>query len=110
MSTLERIKKLCAEHEISIYKLEKNIGIAPSTINKWEVSSPTCKAISLVANYFDVSVDFLLGRTNNQHSHKKEKLISESCLKINRQLEKYDLSDSQVDTLCHIIDSIINEF
>ena len=59
----ERISKLCAEHKISIAKLEKETGISNGTIARWGKSSPTADKLTKVADHFGVSVDYLLGRS-----------------------------------------------
>lgn len=60
-----RIKELCYENNISISKLENELGFSSSSIKKWErISSPSIDKISKIANYFNVSVDYLLGRTD----------------------------------------------
>ena len=67
METLlyQRIKLLCSERNITINKLESELQFAPSTIQKWKtVNSPSINKVLEVANYFNVSTDFLLGRTN----------------------------------------------
>ena len=67
METLlyQRIKLLCSERNITINKLESELRFAPSTIQKWKtVNSPSINKVLEVANYFNVSTDFLLGRTN----------------------------------------------
>ena len=57
---LENIKKLCASRNISLSALEKTLGFGNSTIAKWANCSPTVEKLSLVADYFGVSVDSLL--------------------------------------------------
>lgn len=60
-----RIKELCSQKGITISKLESDLGFGNSSIKKWEkVSSPSVDKIVKVASYFDVSVDYLLGRTD----------------------------------------------
>lgn len=65
-STLyNRIKGLCLKKGITISKLETDLSFGNSSIKKWEkVSSPSVDKIIKVASYFDVSVDYLLGRTD----------------------------------------------
>jgi|GEM_PF-1910683 len=63
MTLLERIKELCIEKGINPSKLEIELGFGRATLYKWEKSSPTADKIEKVANYFNVSVDYLLGRT-----------------------------------------------
>ena len=65
----QRIKTLCEKRGISISKLESELGFGNSSIKKWErVSSPSIDKIIKVASYFDVSVDYLLGRTDIEGS------------------------------------------
>ena len=60
-----RIKELCSQKGISISKLESDLGFGNASIKKWEkASSPSIDKIVKVASYFDVSVDYLLGRTD----------------------------------------------
>ena len=64
-SLYQRIKDLCAERGITIAKLENDLGFGNSSIKKWErISSPSVDKIELIANYFNVSTDYLLGRTD----------------------------------------------
>lgn len=64
-----RIKKLCVKHNITITKLESELGFGSSSIKKWEkTSSPSVDKIMKVANYFDVSIDYLLGRSEVEGS------------------------------------------
>lgn len=65
----ERIKNLCAKHNITINKLESELGFGSSSVKKWErTSSPSVDKIMKVANYFDVSIDYLLGRSDIEGS------------------------------------------
>lgn len=59
---LERIQILCAKHKATISKVERDCGLANGCIRKWASASPTADNLAKVADYFGVSVDFLLGR------------------------------------------------
>lgn len=64
-SLYHRIKELCSQKGISISKLEADLGFGNASIKKWEKgSSPSVDKIVKIASYFDVSVDYLLGRTD----------------------------------------------
>lgn len=57
-----RIKELCEEQGISISKLEGKLGFSNSVIGKWKNGgSPSIDSIRPIANYFDVSTDYLIG-------------------------------------------------
>lgn len=60
----QRIVELCAERGITINKLENDLGMGNSVIRKWQQSTPSADKIAKVATYFNVSVDYLLGRTD----------------------------------------------
>lgn len=65
----ERIKSLCVKKGITIAKLEADLGFGNSSIKKWEKSSsPSIDKIVKVASYFDVSTDYLLGRSDFEKS------------------------------------------
>lgn len=56
----DRIKELCVKNKISIYKLEKSLGFSSNSICKWKTSTPSVDKVQKVANYFGVTVDYLL--------------------------------------------------
>lgn len=62
MSILERIQELCKENGINPSKLEIELGFGKGTLYKWDKSSPNTDKLSKVADYFGVSVDYLLGK------------------------------------------------
>lgn len=65
----ERIKSLCQKKGITITKLESDLGFGNSSVKKWEkTSSPSIDKIVKVASYFDVSTDYLLGRSDLEKS------------------------------------------
>lgn len=62
MNLYEIIQDLCNINNITISALEKKIGIGNGTIRKWKNAVPSGDRLSKVADYFNVSVDFLLNR------------------------------------------------
>ncbi|HJE81331.1 MAG TPA: helix-turn-helix domain-containing protein [Enterococcus gallinarum] len=70
MNPYEKIKELTKERGISVRELEKRLGFSNGYFSKWKNVSPNSDGLQKVANYFDVSVDYLLGReeTNNVNS------------------------------------------
>lgn len=73
---LIRVKELCKEHKIAQRKLEQEIGLSNGAISKWNKSSPSTETLNNVANYFGVSTDYLLGKTDQ-----KEKAPAEAGAK-----------------------------
>ena len=63
----ERVVMLAKRNNLSIPGLEKILGFGSGTISRWDESSPTVENLQKVADYFNVSVDYLLGRSNCQN-------------------------------------------
>ena len=63
--TYEKIKELADKRGISLTKLEEDLGYSRNTIYKLKSQKPNAERISEIADYFHVSTDHLLGRTNN---------------------------------------------
>lgn len=58
----ETIQDLCKSRKITIAALERECGLGNATIKKWNASTPSGDRLAKVADYFGVSVDYLLGR------------------------------------------------
>lgn len=60
----ERLKELRLERKLSILALGKAIGVSDATICRWEneKSDIPSDALILLADYFGVTADYLLGR------------------------------------------------
>lgn len=63
----DRIKALANARGIGLPKLEAELGFGNGTIVKWDKSSPSADKLQKVADYFDVSVDYLLGRDDEDN-------------------------------------------
>ena len=69
---LDRLRNLRQKKNIMSKTMAELLNITPRNYQRYEtgeVDPPTSKLIKL-ADYFDVSTDYLLGRTNNPDSHK----------------------------------------
>lgn len=56
---VENISKLCQKNGISIFALERELGIGNGVIARWKGSSPKLSNIQRVADYFGVTLDDL---------------------------------------------------
>ena len=66
MTTYERIQKLSRERGLSVRELGRKLDIGETTIYKWKTQTPKLDVLEKVADYFDVSVDYLVGRTDKK--------------------------------------------
>lgn len=53
----EKVLSLCIERNISVSRLEKELGIGNATIKGWETSSPRVENLKKVADYFGCTID-----------------------------------------------------
>lgn len=62
----KRIKQLRESHGETQQKMAENLGVSQQTIAGWEKGqrNPSLETLSTLADYFGVSVDYLLGRTD----------------------------------------------
>lgn len=60
MTLKERIKKLADEQGLSLPALESKLGFGNSTIVKWDKSTPNAEKLNTVAQFFGVSMDYLM--------------------------------------------------
>jgi transcriptional regulator with XRE-family HTH domain len=61
-----RIKELRLERNMYQADLAKELGVSQNSLSYWESGKyePDSEMLGKIADYFDVSVDYLLGRTN----------------------------------------------
>lgn len=60
----QNLRQLMKECDINQVKLSKEIGVAQSAISAWlnEKKEPSITSLWLLADYFDCSIDVLVGR------------------------------------------------
>ena len=63
MTIFERIKKLANKQGKSLQKVSEDLGLSTNYLYRLKTQQPTAEKLALIADYFHVSVDYLLGRT-----------------------------------------------
>ena len=71
--TFEKIKELAKKRGKSLGQVEEDLGYGRNTLYKIKNSTPNAERIAEIANYFNVSTDYLLGRTDNPSIAKDDK-------------------------------------
>ncbi|MDE6780886.1 MAG: helix-turn-helix domain-containing protein [Ruminococcus sp.] len=64
----DRIRYVAKEKSISISTMFSEIGLGKNTLTNFKTSMPKADNIAKIADYLNVSVDYLLGRTQNSQS------------------------------------------
>ena len=103
MTVFDRVKKLCEEQKITIVELEEKVGFGRNSMYSWKKNKPSTDKLEKVASYFDVSTDYLLGRTDKKRYYdlndKDEKDIQKDLQEIINGLNSknsYAAFDGQV--------------
>ncbi|EIZ2777019.1 helix-turn-helix transcriptional regulator, partial [Listeria monocytogenes] len=60
MTTFERIKKLSAKKGITISQLTSELEMGENSIYRWKTQRPALDKLQKVADYFNVSIDYLV--------------------------------------------------
>ena len=72
MTIFERTKELANKRGLSLQETAKSAGIGINSIYSWKDKKPSVDRIKAVADVLGVSVDYLLGNTDEMHSNKKD--------------------------------------
>ena len=64
-STFEIVKDLCEKQGISLNALEEKLELGKNSLYGLKRNQPSAERLQQIADYFNVSTDYLLGRTDN---------------------------------------------
>jgi len=64
MDIKERIKELCLAKKVSMHHVEVTLGFGRGYLSKLGTSTPNAAKIQKIADFFDVTVDYLLTGKN----------------------------------------------
>lgn len=65
MTSVDRVLELCEQHKIPVSHLEKRLGFANAYIKRLKKPLPYDRA-QAIADFFDVSVDYILTGDHNE--------------------------------------------
>lgn len=61
---VETIRTLCRDNNITVTKLEESLGFSQGLISRWKDKVPSLDKIIDIADYFNVTLDEVVGRNN----------------------------------------------
>lgn len=109
-SLFEKIKELCQKRGISINSLEETLGYSRNTIYSMKNKKPNAERLQQIADYFNVSTDYLLGRTDNPAIVKDDTIAgytSDDLRKMAENAKTFDgkpLTEEDIDAIQNIIE------
>lgn len=105
-----RIKELRKIKKLTQKKLAEKINVDCSAVTKWETgkANPDFENQLLLADFFGVSVDYLLGRTNKKEEYPENDVPKENTIVYCRdgQTTQVELSGDKMNLILKMIDAI----
>ena len=103
MTFSQMLAKLMKESNVTAYKLAKNIKVHQTTIKNWLTgeTKPNEEKINNLANYFDVSVDYLLGKTDIK---KPQELSDETVQRVRELIKDIENPSDDGDSIGVVMD------
>lgn len=89
MSYFERLKQLRSQKKLTKRDMARYFQVAESTYGKWELGQrkPDLKTLTSLADFFNVSVDYLLGITDDPTQSEKDISLFEAEESLKRFVE-----------------------
>ncbi|QBX27745.1 helix-turn-helix domain-containing protein [Streptococcus pasteurianus] len=110
-STFERIKELAKARGITLGALEEKLGLSRNSIYTIKNKKPSAERLQLIADYFNVSTDYLLGRTDNPRIAKDNDNSMTIDLKKDAEetffFDGHELNDEDIDLITSILETRI---
>lgn len=105
----DRLKKLREGKNLLSKELAKIINVEPATITNWEKGKRSPKEDMLIklADYFDCSIDYLLGRTDDCRSIVYSGKLHNQTIEI--EIDKgypHELTAKEVENIIRQLDSV----
>lgn len=108
MRIIDRIDKLINERGITSKQLAQEIGVSQGNISDWrkDRSKPSSEVLKRIAEYFNVSIDFLYGYSENQ-TQKTESRLTSKEIDLLREMRNSD--KKHIKALASTIDKLLEE-
>ena len=108
-STFERIKELAKSRGISLGSLEEKLGLSRNSIYTIKNKKPSAERLQLIADYFNVSTDYLLGRTDNPQiassDDKSEVIDFKEIAKESMAFDGHTLNDEDIELIASLLET-----
>lgn len=104
MTLVDRIKEIAKNKKgWNLKTTAEQAGIGINSIYRWKDQTPQTDKLTAVANVLDVSVDYLLGKSESQTTSDTKDLDVEEAIDSMRSYRGEEISESQREVLRGII-------
>lgn len=107
--TFEKVRELARKKGLSLNQVEEKLGYSKNTLYSLKRQKVSSERLQEIADYFNVSTDYLLGRTDNPA------IIGEKVVKTEIDLKKdasesffydgYELNDEDIDLISSLLEA-----
>lgn len=108
--TFERVRELAKKQGLSLNQLEEKLEFGKNSLYGLKKNQPSSKIIQKIADYFNVSTDYLLGRTDNPNIANDDTIAgytSDDLRKMAENAKTFDgkpLTEEDIDAIQNIIE------
>lgn len=105
----DTFRELRMEKKLSQEAIAKELDVSQSLINNWETnrSTPAPEMLEYIADYFAISVDYLIGRTNDRRfyapDYKNKKIVNLLYDKVK------DLSEDKQQMILNVTEAVMKD-
>ena len=108
--TFEKVRELAKKQGLSLNQVEEKLGYSKNTLYSLKRQKVSSERLQEIADYFNVSTDYLLGRTDNPAMAKETVTTADGRIvdlsNLRERVVLFDgkpLSDDDVDKIAQII-------
>lgn len=108
--TFEKVRELARKKGLSLNQVEEKLGYSKNTLYSLKRQKVSSERLQEIADYFNVSTDYLLGRTDNPAIAKDNTIAgytSDDLRKMAENAKTFDgkpLTEEDIDAIQNIIE------
>lgn len=108
--TFEKVRELARKKGLSLNQVEEKLGYSKNTLYSLKRQKVSSERLQEIADYFNVSTDYLLGRTDNPAIAKDDTIAgytSDDLRKMAENAKTFDgkpLTEEDIDAIQNIIE------
>lgn len=108
--TFEKVRELARKKGLSLNQVEEKLGYSKNTLYSLKRQKVSSERLQEIADYFNVSTDYLLGRTDNPTIAKDDTIAgytSDDLRKMAENAKTFDgkpLTEEDIDAIQNIIE------
>ena len=108
--TFEKVRELAKKQGLSLNQVEEKLGYSKNTLYSLKRQKVSSERLQEIADYFNVSTDYLLGRTDNPAIASNDTIAgytSDDLRKMSENAKTFDgkpLTEEDIDAIQNIIE------